>query len=271
LRESSRSVFDNASEPAKPPNRFEGGLLSAFPQLKSGGIVRVLGRNAARDGPVERACNLNGEVSDLSDVSPLPLGALTAIVQRLGDEHPPWLERYVRTPWTAIEGTHLHYRHMVALAREAIRQRGATKGRSLYDEWLARIKANSPQLDALSRTTSDPRNVLDHGRERAWEFARREPSSWKPLALSPRNFPRGVVRVYNALVQHVQSNGLPPFRFAIDYERLGAIMGCQKSTAWRRVSRAADLGVIDIHDRGSRDALGKKGQCSTFGLRVAEP
>lgn len=247
---------------------IESALISAYPQRKSGGLVRVLGRNPARDGPIERACRLDGEVSDLVGVQPIALTALAAIAQRLGNERPPWVERYLREPWVSTEGSKTHYRRMVALAREAIREQGSIRGDALYCAWLDQIKISSPQLDVPSLKTRDRRNVLEHGRRRAWEYARRNPTSWEPLRLSRREYPQGVIRIYDALVRHARANGLPPARFAIDYERLGALMQCPKSTAWRRASRARTLGLIEIRDPGSRDARGKKGQCAVFGLRV---
>ena len=99
------------------------------------------------------------------------------------------------------------------------------------------------------------------------EIAKRNPSSWRPLELSrAAGCPRGVIPLYNALVGFVRSNGLPPHSFGVDYERLAVAMDCGKSTAWRRVERAQQVGCVVVHDRGSRDGPGKKGEVALLGL-----
>lgn len=252
-----------ASEAAQSLERHD---LSAYPQEKSGGVVRILGRNAARGGPIEAAFSLDGE-SGFSHLCALTPQGLAEIVATGPATIAAWANRRIEIPWTAVEGTQKHYRWIVALAREALRLFGHAGGRPHYDDWLDRIKANSPELAEPSRKTKDPRNVLDHARERAWKYACEKPNSWEPLTLRMRaGIPRGVVRVYGMLVSYVREKGLRPERFAIDYERIGILLGVSKSTAYRWVRRAAEMGVIVIHDRGSRHTKGFSGRCSALGL-----
>jgi hypothetical protein len=151
--------------------------LSAYPQDQTGGLVRILGRNAARDGSLERSFTIDGEVSNLAHVKPLTLDTLAAIVARHSSTVPAWVERYISTPWLAIEGTKKHHSKMVSLGRAAFQIAGAA-GRGRYDQWLEIVKANSPELGRPSLKNRDRRNVLDHARDRAWTFACSKPSDW---------------------------------------------------------------------------------------------
>ncbi len=78
-----------ASEPAQNLHRSE---LSAFPLEKSGGVVRVLGRNPRRDGPMEEAFSLYGEPG-LSHLRPLTPAKFAQIAARLGESMAPWVKR----------------------------------------------------------------------------------------------------------------------------------------------------------------------------------
>jgi hypothetical protein len=252
-----------ASEAAQSLERHH---LSAYPQEKSGGVVRVLGRNAARDGSIEAAFSLDGELG-LSHVRALTAQGLAEIVAAIPAKIAPWAKRRIETPWLRLEGTQKHYRWIVALAREAIRVFGGASGRQQFDEWLDRIKANSPELSLPSDKTKDPRNVLDHARGRAWEYASRRPNSWEPLDLRMRTgIPRGVVRAYGALVSYARDKGLRPEHFAVDYERIGRLTGAPKTTAFRWVQRAVEYGVLVIHERGTRHTKGLSGKCTALGI-----
>jgi hypothetical protein len=252
-----------ASQPAQSLQRNE---LSAYPTEKSGGLVRVLGRNPRRGGSIEVAFSLDGEPR-LSHLRPLTPNRIAQIVARLGESIAPWVKRRLEQPWLRSEGGNRHFGRMVALAREAIRIRGSTRGLRLYDEWLEKIRANSPELSLPSQKTRDPRNVLDHARKRAWELASKRPSSWDPPELSMRKgIPRGLVRLCNALVSFVREKGLRPSSFGIDYERVAQLIDSSKSTAYRWVQRAENLGLVVIHDRGSRHTRGAPGQCTRLGL-----
>ena len=121
-----------ASEPAQYLRPCE---LAAFPMEKSGGVVRVLGRNPGRDGPMEQAFSLDGEPG-VSHLRPLKPAKVAQIVSRLGEAIAPWAKRLLERPWLRREGTDRHYRWMVALARDAIRLGGRTRGCRHYEQWL---------------------------------------------------------------------------------------------------------------------------------------
>jgi hypothetical protein len=255
------------SEPAQgiPRNK-----LSVYPQKGSGGVARILGRNVERGGPLEKPFSIAGELG-LAHLRPLAPAKLTAMLADGGAGLATWARKRIETPWLRVEGTDKHYRWIVALAREAIRLYGLARGLLAYDGWLDRIKANSPELSLPSLKTKDERNILDHGRQRAWQYACKNPNSWAPLDLHIRKgAPRGVVRLYNALASFVREKGLRPASFGIDYERISLMIDSSKSTAHRWVRRAEEWGVIVIHDRGSKHAKGAPGQCTLLGLVCRE-
>ena len=202
-----------ASEPAQdlPSNK-----LSAYPQKKSGGVTRILGRNVARGGSLEKPFSLDGEPG-LAHVRPLAPAKLAAILADSGPKILEWAKKRIETAWLRVEGTDTHFRWMIALAREAIRLYGVLRGRPAYDEWLDHIKAKSPELSFGSLKNADQRNVLDHGRERAWQYACERPNGWEPSQWRIRNgVPRGIVRLYCALVAYVLEKGLRRSAFGME-------------------------------------------------------
>ena len=242
--------------------------VSVYPQSGQGGLLRVLGRNPKRHGSLEVAFSLNGEPG-LSHLRPLKRAAVTRIVALLRGSLAPWVQRILNEPWRRSEGTARHFRQMVALGREAIRIYGSIKGHSVFWSWIDKVNANSPELSLPSLKTRDLRNVLEHGRLRAWDWARQYPTSWEPLDLQSRkDVPPGVARQYAGFVSFVRDNGLRPECFGIDYQRaaLAALDGSSKSTAHRRVHRADKIGVMIILDPGLPREQGLNGECVLIGL-----
>jgi|SRR5580704_859792 hypothetical protein len=242
--------------------------LTAYPTEKSGGVVRVLGRNAGRDGSIELVFSLDAEPG-LSHLRPITPAKIVQFVARLGESIAPWAKRLIETPWRRSEGTNRHFGHMIALAREALRVYARAGGKTTYDLWLNRIKANSPELSLASIKTGDRRNVIDHSRERAWAFACRNPNSWRPIDLALRKgVPRGAARVYLALLSYVANKGLRPESFAIDYERIAALVDSSKSTAHRWVQVAVKYGYLVVLEQGTKHSKGKRGRCTRLSLTI---
>ncbi len=239
--------------------------VSVFPQNQSGGVVRVLGRNIARDGALEQAFTLDGEpLSTFERLRPIAASRLVAIAKNLDEQYPPYLACLLAMPWRRVDGTAKHFGQMIALGREAIRLHGIARGEFLYDEWLARIAQNSPELEGPSQRNRDTRNVLRHGRDRAWTYASNIPTTWAPhdlVGVRPE-----LRRLYRCLLDLVRANGLRPHAFATDYESIAHHLEVSKSSAFRLVTEAEIAGIIVRHDRGSADAKGEKGRATLYGL-----
>ena len=238
--------------------------LTIFPQRGSGGVVRILGRNIARKGPFEQVLTLNGDAGDLSTVRPLTRDGIASVAMRVHRQLPKWLQRLLQIPWKAQDGTRVHFRWLVAIAREALHRNGEVRGYKVYVSWIEQVKRNSPELAERSITNRDPRNVCERGRDTAWKRALIEPVTWH--AQDVDCMPHSVAKVYAMLERFVQNNGLLPHIFALDYENIAGQMSVSKSTAHRRVVQAEKLGLIVRHDRGFQDELGIRGAATLFGL-----
>jgi hypothetical protein len=240
--------------------------LSTYPQQRSGGVVRVLGRNIARNGPLERAFTLDGECCDFSLLIPLSRETLEATVRRRMGGVAPWAWKKIHAPWTRDEGWNAHSARMVSLAREALSvHRGdIVRARRQFDDWLEIVRGNSPELDLPTRTNRDTRNVLDHCRSYAFKHAVAEPVTWQPTSTS--GAPRGASRLYTALVGHVRANGLVPLCFGIDFETLAAQLETVKVTAWRWAAQAEQAGLVVRHHRGTRHEKGRRGEPTLWGI-----
>jgi hypothetical protein len=238
--------------------------LTAFPQDRSGGILRVLGRNAARGGPLENAFTLDGEPAPLLEqVRPLTRSAFARI--QIEATVPPFVRRLLAEPWRRDEGTRVHFGRMCRLATESIRIYGETAGRSAFDAWLDTVRAHSPELALSSRKNGDPRNVTVHGAERAWEIGLAPAEPWCPNDTT--SCPPTAARLYLALMDFVQRNGLRPGAFSLDFATIAQLLDLRsKSHAYRVVVTLERKELLVRHDRGTLDAPGVKGVATTYGL-----
>ena len=256
----------SSTRAAEAARGLESSAFSAFPQGGTGGVVRILGRNLARHGPLERAFSLDGE-QGLQHVRPLSAAFLAKMVDDDREPEIEWVARLVETPWGRAEGTNRHFSHLVALAHEAVRRGGTKVGQFILEHWVSTIKANSPELSRPSSKNGDRRNVLDRGRERAWQYAVDDTTSWRPLDFSggPK-YSEDAVRFYKTLLTFAREKGLPPNLFGVDYERIATLLSKSKSTAHRHSAKAERQGIIVIHDRGLPKAKGVAGLTALFGL-----
>jgi len=101
----------------------------------------------------------------------------------------------------------------------------------------------------------------------AWKAAPPRPVvDWPPISILDDR-PPAVRRLYSALVGFVQSNGLRPHIFAVDYATLAQKLEIRsKSRAYRIVVAAEKAGIIVRHDRGTGHSRGAKGLATIFGL-----
>jgi hypothetical protein len=256
----------SSTRAAKAARGLESSAFSAFPQGGTGGIVRILGRNLARHGPLERSFSLEGE-QGLEHVRSLSAAHLAKMVDSDREPELEWVVRLVETPWGRSEGTNRHFSHLVALAHEAVRRGGTRAGRFIFEHWVNTIKANSSELSRPSNKNGDRRNVLDRGRGRAWQYAVDDTSSWRPLNFSSGpKYSKDAVELYNTLLTFAREKGLTPNLFGVDYERMAALLSKSKSTAHRHSAKAEQQGIIVIHDRGLPKAKGVAGLTALLGL-----
>lgn len=232
------------------------------PEGGSGGLLRILGRNIEKDGPLETPLDLDGGLSDLCGVRPLPIALLRrlAAAWRAKERAPGgWLDTMRAEAWTyEIEGSTAGiFRRIVSLAIAAVERYGETDGaEATFRGWVGECARNSPALDAPSPKNKDRRNPLrdDRTLARAWRYAVSNRSRFVPAQLRGSGVPEGQVRVYEGLVAHVRSRGLPPELFAMNYGYLAEVIletgVAAKKMAWKQVRELERRGLIVIHDRG---------------------
>jgi hypothetical protein len=247
---------------------LEANDLTLFPQRRSGGRLRILGRNPKRNGPVESAYTLDGEPDPLLEhVQPLDSNALRAL--RRDPSVPAFVERLLSRAWTREEGTNVHFGRMCRLASEALRINGEGAGERQFERWLEVVRRNSPDLQQPSIKNRDPRCVLDHGRQRAWEIALEPRRDW--IRRDTDYVGPAVARLYGVLCDFVERQGLRHGAFSVDYATIAAMLDiASKSRAYELVRVAESAGLLVRHHPGTQDAPGTKGLATCYGLVGAD-
>lgn len=220
--------------PSDLPEKPIPGNLELYPRsadtLKDAGLLRVLGRNVGRNGPLEIPLTFDGESSDLTMLRPLTrLQAQRIAALRKQTNHiPRWLRKLLGSPWShaTIGKSDAMFKKMVAMALWCLDTRG-TEAQSTYLELLNVVLRNSPGLTA---SANDPRNPIQREIDSlaAWKAANGIGRRWKPLSFEKES---PATRAYAALVEHVQKHGLRPEQFAVDSRTVAAIMGRSLSNA----------------------------------------
>jgi len=273
----SHVIYDAAHsiDPSLVPSKEATGDIELFPKkpatlLQDGGVVRILGRNKARNGPLEDALNLDRDPIEITALKPLASSKVTKlakpyIVRRLRSVHPKWVRTLTGQAWTwtcfgAVKGMR---QKMYALAAYFLSAKGPEAGQAAYIQALHKIRDKSPDLDQPSPKYKDPRNPLT--REivelSAWDAALAK-QSWRPIDLSlsitspgllansngqlfvPR-VPESAKRVYKALVEHIGRHGLRPHCFGIDLRTLAGYLGSNNAGVNKNAARDA----LDLAER----------------------
>lgn len=241
--------------PAKPSS----GDIELFPKMPTsiawdGGLVRILGRNIGRDGPLETSFDLDGCAIDLHKLKPLAQSRVSRLsrgllVAKREKARPQWVDRLTKQSWTwaCFGGVKEMRSKMFALARYYMTSFGSVKGRTAYVAALTEIRKHSADLDSPSPKNSDRRNPVGREIEQltAWGAALLS-GAWEPLELQlPINrppspgksngecpaVPGSAQRVYTALAQHVRDEGLRPHCFGIDQRTLAGRLRNVKKAA----------------------------------------
>jgi hypothetical protein len=253
----------------------------------TGGLFRILGRNAAKDrpgsaAPLDHPLTIDGDLSDLFDITPLPIADLRRIAESYQAQQADpnaWIDAMLAEAWTyrPEEGnTRGVFRRVIALARAALERFGPDSGEQHFRAWCARVAARSPALDEPSPTNQDRRNPVRHeaSLQRAWRYALTRTNVFEPIDVRGSGVPAGQVRVYEALVAFVRARGLSPTCFAMNYRFLQEdLLGgtVHKKTVWDQVDGLVKRGMVVIHDRGLamgryEDGQGRRGLPTILGL-----
>lgn len=233
------AVHDEASAeapdiiPAEPKN----GDLELFPKSSSArstdaGILRILGRNPKRNGPLEWPITLDGETLDFAKIKPLRTDRIIKVGQsrqRGANVHPTWLRGLLNIEWTPprIGGPAVIRQKLTAIALYCLDNYTTGDAKEKYVRLLRRVESNNL---TLRTSTSDGRNPI--GREiqeaSAWTNALAK-ERWTPQQPSEKKIPGW--GAYDAMVRYVRLHGLPPHRFYIDARTVAGLMGVALKSA----------------------------------------
>jgi len=260
--------------------------VSAYPIGGEGGILRVLGRNPKRSGPLELPLRLDDlEISDLWEVVPVSSAALDQVIERFspptvattGTNADPaanlhfgrlhrWAVLEIQKSWMwGPTGTLEIMNRVVALAFEFKGAFGIIGGERRFRIALEQIGRNSPALNMPSPKNRRRRNPLTWDRigKHAWRYA----CEYQYLrSRAAANAPTRILDLYEALISYVHRVRIRPYAFNMTYSRIAELIAKTPQTAWRLVHDAASMGLIVIHDPGKSRARDEKISTVKLGL-----
>ncbi len=229
------------------------------PRSGAGGLLRIGGRNILKDATeLESFLDLDGAPNDLMSVVPIArelLDAMTFELTQYGSVPLTWLNNHLHTPWrydlVTPPNTRGIIRRIAAVARAFAEKHGAA-GEARFRAYIATVAANSPALDGPSPKNRDTSNPLRNESYLAatWKHALEEPVTWTPHSLEGSGVPEREINCYNALVNYRGQRRFSPYIFAMDYGRIGEMIGLDKVQARRVVLRLEKRGLLVRHHPG---------------------
>lgn len=253
------------------PKKPVQGDLELYPKSpdadKDGGVLRICGRNIARNGPVETLRDLQNEPLDLAKLRPLRPGQVQhrsrKYVRSNTPTDPSWVRELVSTSWTWATFPRAEQRKKFTAL--AIYCNGDV---ARYISYLQQMRTRSPGLSEPSPGTGDDRNPISREIKElgAWRNAQTL-NTWRPMQTDDP--------VYLAMLRHIRTRGLREYCFGLTSRELARLMQCAQSTAQKRLWDAEAKGIAVCLDpgtanSGSRDANGKwdieNGTCGLWAL-----
>ena len=247
------------------------GTVEARPRIREGGLLRIGGRNAKRQGPMERVFALaTGEAIAFSQIAlanlDLPAEPQAVPTPRV----PPYVAGMLKTGLTWPTNGSAGIRKVLArIARHAVR---SGRGEAVFFAWCETIREKSPALASPSPKNRDVRGALSPARiKTAWRAALENQTKWDT---TPSGLPKGddVVshpgaddeeNVYAAVLDFVRVRDLHQDGFELSYRELQRRLGWKRMKTWRVVQRLVTANRLVILDRGTQ---GERGDRTIFAL-----
>ena len=247
--------------PARPTN----GDIELFPKRPGGisdswGLLRILGRNVARDGQREHPMNFDGSFCDITRLKPLSEARVSSIAHkspRPKEEFASWIRLLASKDWTKTDfpTSRSVTLKLIAVARYCVDEFGPQDGRMKYHYLLDLIRNHNP---TATTSNGDSRNPFERElREQTfWRIALTRGSK-HPFA--PIVAPGPGMRVYQGLLEHLRDLGIPPSsEFFCDYRTLGDRMGVNASSARNQANTAEKHGHLIRVSRGSANSVNEE-------------
>lgn len=174
--------------------------VDVFPTDGEGGLVRILGRNVARNGPVEIPLNLRGEPTALDYLQPLQFEQEKLAVPKARIS--PWVLAIVKSGIKKNASRNYVRDKVIDLARDAVRIENGmlNKGAAwdLFTKWLHEVallstwlqeEGNESKLELLNPESKEV--------ERFFNYALSHDSNdWKPIHLLESKNPKSHAKCY---------------------------------------------------------------------------
>lgn len=276
--------------------------IDLYPEGKTGGVVRILGRNPKRNGPIEKACTLY-KGADLTDVVPVSAAHIASLVaddlaaQERASTSTTTVSAAttndvttVATPVQRINGPHQYGKYFLALTTTAQQRKHTNEIRkdfchvgtqvqrhggdlNDYIGFLRQMKANSPALDEPSKKNGDTRNPVDRELDEgcsAWYYSLHRAERFKPME-PPAKYKRGERRVwhlYLAVFEYALDQGFDPRHVKLPNTILAKLLGTRHPRdAGKVLDRVVDMDLIVSIDRGrAHQKDGPAGRTKMFAL-----
>jgi len=259
-------------DPALIPHSPKDGDVEVYPKSPAsradGGLLRICGRNIARNGPVETLRDLDFTRLDLAQIVPLREGQIAHRARKYTRvaataNEPAWVSQLINEPWTwaSFGGRMGQRRKLTALAHYC------DGGETQYIRLLERILQRSPALDQPSPKTKDKRNPIKR------EIA--ELSAWRNAQASGRWHPAPIRNaVCVAMVGFVRERGLREHCFGMTSRELAPGWAArnqpqQPQRTGRSMNALSSAWIVVARTASTRTATGSKtssAACSRFGV-----
>lgn len=264
------------SSPEWLANQHPDREIRAWPQLKSGGVLRIGGRNAKRTETYHRDqfLDINSNPWSLQGIEPLSPQRFSHLWRSIRAGKPKdkklaiWCVKALERKWGwPGDGNKGISRRLLAVGREYVAAFGTGDvARAEYIGAMLRVRANSPALDSKSPKTKDGRHPLSDDRlARAWRCAVRRPRAFIPCDLTTAS--KYNIETYCGMLRFCDDLGLRPnVPFGVTGVRIAPYIGVSPAQAPRRIQAAAQAAIVIIVDRGLPRARGRPGRAAQYRL-----
>lgn len=240
------------------PKTPKDGDLELYPKGGQGGLLRVLGRNAFRNGPVESMFGLDGSSIDPAAIKPIGTQKALIVAKKLGyddfHELPSRLSAFIEKPSRDI-GFKEGRKKVADLAHYMARKYdGASNGHERFINLLTHCSA--------SATGQVKRNV---------ESELKAPSLWAracddltAFEVIPEKTPGASLR--HAMERFVQKHGLFREHFSASTEQLVGQLGIYGSAVCKQVDTAQKSRIVLKLHPGWKRSRGMPGQPAFYAI-----
>jgi hypothetical protein len=263
--------------PAIVPGEARSGDIELFPRTdatkrRQSQVLRIGGRNALKNGPVEMLKDLAGNPLEIKQIVKCSGNKLRAKVRKLRGPlkmpHAPWLRKSLAhgLTWSDFPRGTMSVRTYLTRLSYYCRKRYPTEtAHKKYLETLEKLISKSLDLGNPSPQHGDTRNPLvrELNEQGAW-MASEGRLPWQQIPAPVAT--KAAIRVYHALQQIAACRGLREHCFGVDQQTIADVLGVHKSAAQKAITKAAKSDLLLVLHNGSKHQRGTPGLPAMYGL-----